>query len=141
VGATLVGGGMIASLSSAGAVAAPEPETPAFDPADWASVRAQFQLSPRYVHISNFFLASNPKPVRDAMARHREAFDQNPYTYLEDHMFAKPEDMVWRKVCETAAAYTGGRAEDIAHQHDPGPGNDLQRHQAQSRSGNSHHPP
>ncbi|MDH1308676.1 aminotransferase class V-fold PLP-dependent enzyme [Pseudomonas fulva] len=114
VGATLVGGGMIASLSSAGAVAAPEPETPAFDPADWASVRAQFQLSPRYVHISNFFLASNPKPVRDAMARHREAFDQNPYTYLEDHMFAKPEDMVWRKVCETAAAYTGGRAEDIA---------------------------
>ena len=116
VGATLVGGSMIAGLANAqGAnVHGQNDAVAGFDPGDWASVRAQFNLSPDFVHISNFFLASNPKPVRDAMARHRQAFDANPYTYLEDNMFAKPQDMVWRKVCEAAASYTGGRAEDIA---------------------------
>jgi isopenicillin-N epimerase len=101
VGATLIGGSMFAGVVNAQVGQAPvKDETVAtLDPADWASVRAQFKLSPEFVHISNFFLASNPKPVRDAMARHRQAFDENPYTYLEDNMFAKPEDMVWRKVC------------------------------------------
>ncbi|WP_223517734.1 aminotransferase class V-fold PLP-dependent enzyme [Pseudomonas sp. GL-B-19] len=116
VGATLVGGSMIAGVAGAQVGNKPVQDdlVAALDPNDWASVRAQFKLSPEFVHISNFFLASNPKPVRDAMARHRQAFDENPYTYLEDNMFARPEDMVWRKVCATAADYTGGRAEDIA---------------------------
>lgn len=107
---------MFAGVVNAQVVQAPikDETVTTLDPADWASVRAQFKLSPEFVHISNFFLASNPKPVRDAMARHRQAFDENPYTYLEDNMFAKPEDMVWRKVCTAAAEYTGGRAEDIA---------------------------
>lgn len=116
VGATLAGGSMIASVANAQASNSPvhkDAVTP-LNPNDWASVRAQFNLSPEFVHLSNFFLASNPKPVRDAMARHRQAFDENPYTYLEDNMFAKPEDMVWRKVCTAAAEYTGGRPEDIA---------------------------
>lgn len=81
---------------------------------DWASVRAQFKLSSDYVHISNFFLASNPLPVREAMARHRDAFDANPYTYLEDNMFAAPEAMVWRQVCAAAAEYVNGQAHEIA---------------------------
>ncbi|UVJ45606.1 aminotransferase class V-fold PLP-dependent enzyme [Pseudomonas sp. LS1212] len=84
------------------------------DSHDWTSVRAQFNLSPDYVHISNFFLASMPLPVREALARHRKAFDENPYTYLEDHMFAKPQDMVWRKVCAAAAEYIGGKPEEVA---------------------------
>lgn len=116
VGATLAGGSMIASVANAQASNSPvhkDAVTP-LTPNDWASVRAQFNLPPEFVHLSNFFLASNPKPVRDAMARHRQAFDENPYTYLEDNMFAKPEDMVWRKVCAAAAEYTGGRPEDIA---------------------------
>jgi selenocysteine lyase/cysteine desulfurase len=107
---------MIASVANAQASNSPvhkDAVTP-LNPNDWASVRAQFNLSPEFVHLSNFFLASNPKPVRDAMASHRQAFDENPYTYLEDNMFAKPEDMVWRKVCAAAAEYTGGRPEDIA---------------------------
>lgn len=116
VGATLIGGSMIAGVAGAqvGNVPVQDDSVATLDPNDWASVRAQFKLSPEFVHISNFFLASNPKPVRDAMARHRQAFDENPYTYLEDNMFARPEEMVWRKVCATAADYTGGRAEDIA---------------------------
>lgn len=114
VGATLIGDSMFAGVVNAQGGQAPDENVTTFDPADWASVRAQFNLSPEFVHISNFFLASNPKPVRDAMARHRQAFDENPYTYLEDNMFASPGDMVWRKVCAAAADYTGGRAEDIA---------------------------
>lgn len=116
VGATLVGGSMIAGVEGAqvGNKLVQDDSVAALDANDWASVRAQFKLSPEFVHISNFFLASNPKPVRDAMARHRQAFDENPYTYLEDNMFARPEDMVWRKVCAAAADYTGGRPEDIA---------------------------
>jgi len=105
---------MFAGVVNAKVGQAPDENVTTLDPADWASVRAQFNLSPEFVHISNFFLASNPKPVRDAMARHRQAFDENPYTYLEDNMFASPGDMVWRKVCAAAAEYTGGRAEDIA---------------------------
>lgn len=90
-----------------------EPQT-RMDLNDWASIRTQFDLSPDHVHISNFFLASNPLPVREAMARHRQAFDANPYTYLEDNMFAAPQDMLWRKVCEAAADYVSGRPEEIA---------------------------
>ncbi|KPB50800.1 Aminotransferase, s V super protein [Pseudomonas coronafaciens pv. zizaniae] len=116
VGATLIAGSMFAGVASAKAAQPSEQDKAvmALDPDNWASVRAQFNLSSEFVHISNFFLASNPKAVRDAMAHHRKAFDENPYTYLEDNMFAKPEDMVWRKVCAAAANYTGGRAEDIA---------------------------
>ncbi|MFJ3372924.1 aminotransferase class V-fold PLP-dependent enzyme [Pseudomonas sp. NPDC086251] len=84
------------------------------DPHDWASIRAQFKLASEVVHLSNFFLASTPLPVREAMARHRQAFDENPYTYLEDHMFGAAQDMLWRKVCVAAADYVNGQAEEIA---------------------------
>lgn len=117
MGATLVGGSMMAGVAGGAQASnqpAPDNVVTALNPNDWASVRAQFNLAPEFVHISNFFLASNPRPVREAMARHRQAFDENPYTYLEDNMFASPQDMVWRKVCAAAADYTGGRAEDIA---------------------------
>ncbi len=107
--------GMVTSpLLSTASLAAEKTTMPPMNPADWASVRAHFSLSPEQVHLSNFFLASNPLPVREAMARHREAFDRNPYTYLEDHMFAKPEDMLWRQVTSAAARYIGGRPEDVA---------------------------
>ncbi|WP_407312736.1 aminotransferase class V-fold PLP-dependent enzyme [Pseudomonas sp. nanlin1] len=107
--------GMVTSpLLGTASPAAERSTMPPMNPADWASVRSQFSLSPEQVHLSNFFLASNPLPVREAMARHREAFDRNPYTYLEDHMFAKPEDMLWRQVTSAAARYIGGRPEDVA---------------------------
>lgn len=108
IGTAFGGGGIATSFAESAA------SSSTFDPGDWASIRAQFDLAPGLVHISNFFLASNPRPVREAMARHRAALDHNPYTYLEDHMFAEPEKMLWRDVCSAAARYTGGRAEDIA---------------------------
>jgi len=45
---------------------------------DWAWLRAQFDLDPAYAHFAGFFLASHPKPVREAIERHRKALDRNP---------------------------------------------------------------
>src|SRR5688572_223978 len=49
-----------------------------FDPQSWASVRAQFELDPRYLHFASFILAPHPRPVREAIARHRRELDRNP---------------------------------------------------------------
>ncbi|WNV85089.1 aminotransferase class V-fold PLP-dependent enzyme [Umezawaea sp. Da 62-37] len=85
-----------------------------FVPDDWRSVRAQFLLDPDLAHLSNFYFASNPAPVREAIARYRDAFDVNPYNFLDDNMFARDEDMLWRGACAAAARYVGGRPEEIA---------------------------
>jgi isopenicillin-N epimerase len=85
-----------------------------FKPDDWASVRAQFRLDPDFAHLSNFYIVSHPKPVRDAIDRHRQALDENPFLYLEQHMFERVEDMLWMKVIAAAAEYTGGKPEEIA---------------------------
>ncbi|MFF4871550.1 aminotransferase class V-fold PLP-dependent enzyme [Streptomyces sp. NPDC090109] len=90
--------------------AGPQP----FDPHDWKSVRAQFLLSPDLAHLSNFYLASNPTPVRDAITKYRKAFDEDPHSFLDDNMFGREEDMLWRTVCAEAAEYVGGRADEIA---------------------------
>jgi hypothetical protein len=100
----------IANFSQATQEAAPRP----FDPGDWKSVRAQFLLLPDLVHLPNFYLASNPTPVRDAITNYRRAFDENPHSFLDDNMFAREEDMLWRSVCAEAAEYVGGQASEIA---------------------------
>lgn len=85
-----------------------------FDPQNWSSVRAQFRLDPEVAHLSNFFLASNPAAVREAIERYRWELDANPDSFLDDHMFARQDDMLWRGVTAAAAQYVGGRADDIA---------------------------
>lgn len=55
----------------------------AFDPSDWASVRAQFALEPRVTNFSTFLLAPHPRPVRDAIARHARALDRDAKRYLD----------------------------------------------------------
>jgi selenocysteine lyase/cysteine desulfurase len=85
-----------------------------FDPHDWTSVRAQFDLDPKLAHLANFYLASYPAPVRAAVERHRNALDRNPYSYLDDHMFGRPEDALWPKVSAAAARYLGGQLDEIA---------------------------
>src|SRR2546429_683198 len=48
----------------------------------WSEVRALFNLSREYANFAGFFLASHPKPVRDAIDAHRRAFDDNPVGYF-----------------------------------------------------------
>jgi selenocysteine lyase/cysteine desulfurase len=112
-GRTLAGATAPAGKGAAKPAALPN-GVAAFKPDDWASVRAQFRLDPDYAHLSNFFIVSHPKPVRDAIERHRASLDENPFLYLEQHMFERDEDMLWRKVTAAAAEYTGGRPEEIA---------------------------
>lgn len=50
---------------------------------DWNRLRSQWDLDWGEVDLSAMLFASNPKPVRDAISRHRQALDRNPITYLE----------------------------------------------------------
>ncbi|MBD0290415.1 MAG: aminotransferase class V-fold PLP-dependent enzyme [Thermoleophilia bacterium] len=43
-----------------------------------------FALDRRYTNLTTFLLASHPKPVRDAIARHRARLDANPALYLRE---------------------------------------------------------
>lgn len=52
-------------------------------PGDWEEVRRQFALSPKYIHMSALFIASHPKPVRDAIENYRRQLDANPVIYLQ----------------------------------------------------------
>lgn len=52
---------------------------------DWGEVRALFDLSPDRVHLSAMLIAAHPRPVREAIERHRAAMDRDPVEYLERH--------------------------------------------------------
>jgi selenocysteine lyase/cysteine desulfurase len=52
------------------------------DLTDWGAVRAQFALARDHVHLTSFLLATHPRPVREAIDRHRRRLDANPVEYL-----------------------------------------------------------
>lgn len=52
---------------------------------DWEKVRRQFDLNWNYVHMSCFLLASHPKPVKQAIERHRQGLDENPVQYYREN--------------------------------------------------------
>jgi selenocysteine lyase/cysteine desulfurase len=82
----------------------------AHEPDRWQAIRNQFdQLSTDHIHLSSFFLASHPRPVREAIEKHRRAIDNNPYHYIEEHMFEMPG-----KIQAAAAGYLGGKPEEVA---------------------------
>lgn len=104
---TLLGAGMLAGMAAACTTAKP-PAKPEFDPGDWASVRAQFALNPAYGQFAAFVLAPAPAPVREAIARHRDALDADPeYTPPGGQT---PD----QAVREAAARYLGAGAEEVA---------------------------
>jgi selenocysteine lyase/cysteine desulfurase len=74
---------MTAGLALGGAAIAPKPAGGfAGDPDDWSSVRNQFDLSRDQIHMALFFLAPHPRPVREAIERHRRGFDADPHGYF-----------------------------------------------------------
>ncbi|MHC8406527.1 pyoverdine-tailoring periplasmic protein PvdN [Pseudomonas sp. TMB3-21] len=44
----------------------------------WAQLRLLFDQDPDYLHFANFLLTSHPRPVREAIERHRANLDRNP---------------------------------------------------------------
>ena len=77
--------------------------------ASWADIRKQFLLVPDRIHMTMMLLASHPKPVREAIKRHRKGIDADPVTYAETQ-YAKFE----RAVRDAAAAYIGSDHSEIA---------------------------
>ncbi len=95
-----------AVLGCQAAQGAPAAQPPPSD--EWAAVRAQFDLSPDWIHLAGFLLASHPRPVRDAIERHRRALDENPALYVEQNAFDNSP------VLKPAAAYLDCRPEEVA---------------------------
>jgi selenocysteine lyase/cysteine desulfurase len=86
----------LTGFAPAAAAAAP----PVGAHSSWAAIRKQFDLAPGWTNLSTFLLASHPKPVRDAIDRHRRGLDRNSHAYIEDHQ-PDLED----RVVSLAAAY------------------------------------
>jgi selenocysteine lyase/cysteine desulfurase len=118
VGLSLVGG-----ATSRKALADAQAAAPAVDgSSDWAAVKAQFDLlTPEWLHFSQFYIVSHPKPVREAIERHRGNLDKNPFTTVEHGMGfdvflgeeSRDEPLPLR-VQRRAASYVGGKPGEIA---------------------------
>ena len=80
------------------------PRTP-----DWARVRSQFALLPDRVDMSAMLIASHPKPVREAIERHRRGLDEQPIEYLEQN-----NRRLQNLARERTGAYMGLEAADVA---------------------------
>src|SRR5215813_11800034 len=81
---------------------------------DWESVRRQFELAPGYIHLALFFLASHPRPVRQAIEQYRAKIDADPLLAVENALFVQADDNIPLRVCREIANYIGGDAQDIA---------------------------
>jgi isopenicillin-N epimerase len=75
----------------------------------WAWVRDQFDASREWKHFASFYIASHPRPVREAIEALRREIDRNPYAVVEHGLFQKPEE-----VRRAAAEYLGGKPEEVA---------------------------
>ena len=75
----------------------------------WAAVRARFDLDRGKRHFAAFVLASHPRPVADAIQRHRAGLQADPDGYLEAH--GRRLDRAARAA---AATYLGGDAGGLA---------------------------
>lgn len=75
---------------------------------NWAGVRNNFNLTPDRIHMSQMLLASHPVPVREAIEKHRNSFDENPFEYWENNWIEAD-----RKVCQAAANYLSADPDEV----------------------------
>src|SRR5260370_4036778 len=75
----------------------------------WEGIRSQFLLDPKRIHMAQMFLASHPKPVRDAIDRHRKLLDESPVEYWE-HQWKTIEP----EVCQSAGRYINADPTEIS---------------------------
>jgi selenocysteine lyase/cysteine desulfurase len=104
-----VGTGLLARTSILGAKPELGISNNPIQPGDWAALRNMFPLTRKYIQLSTFLLASHPKPVSDAIEKHRRAFDENPSDYWHHHF-----QTIDAQISQSAAKYMGGKAENIA---------------------------
>jgi selenocysteine lyase/cysteine desulfurase len=115
-----VGWSFLASTAARAAASTPAAPAIATDYSDWAAVRAEFDLSAEWLHFSQFYIVSHPRPVRAAIERYRRMLDANPFTTVEQGMGFEaflggaPEETRPQRVQRAAADYIGGRPEEVA---------------------------
>ena len=76
---------------------------------DWDTFRAQFDLDPSYLHFAGLLIASHPRPVAEAVERHRRGLDLNPALYLHEQRVPLED-----RVRAAAAGYLGVESRDVA---------------------------
>lgn len=86
---------------------------------DWDSVRAQFNLDPNKINMACLWHASHPKPVREAIERHRRGLDECPYEYFQanaPHLEADVRAVAadYLKASPDEFAMTGSTTEGLA---------------------------
>ena len=115
-----VGWSFLASTAARAAESKPAAPAIARDYSDWPAVRAEFDLSPEWLHFSQFYIVSHPRPVRAAIERYRRILDANPFTTVEHGMGFEAflggaqEETRPERVQRAAADYIGGRPEEVA---------------------------
>ena len=77
-------------------------------PPTWEEIRADFGLDACPLHFAAMMVSSHHRVVRDAIARHRQQFDQQPWMKLKGSLHAAED-----AVCFAASAYFGVPPEDV----------------------------
>lgn len=80
----------------------------------YQAIRDSFVLNRNYIHLATFFLASHPKPVREAIERYRREIDDNPFLVVEHGLFGDGTENRPAKVKQAAAEYFGAQQDEIA---------------------------
>jgi isopenicillin-N epimerase len=107
---TAVGLGGAGARAQARAESKFRPGAPAgADLSTWRAVRDQFLLTRDRINLAMMLLASHPRPVRDAIDRHRRGFDEDPVSYLHENVERQE-----RELRESAAAYLGAQPDEVA---------------------------
>jgi selenocysteine lyase/cysteine desulfurase len=113
-------GSAAALISAAGAACTGDERSSAAEPVklpadlapddkEWDAVRKQFVLADDVIEMSAMLIASHPKPVRDAIDRHRRGLDERPAEYLHREI-GENEDRVF----SAAAGYLGAEPGAVA---------------------------
>jgi isopenicillin-N epimerase len=109
IGAAAVTGAATLTLGyshEAGSQAAPASPSSS---SSWEDIKQQFDIKPGIVNMSSFYLASHPKPVRDAIDRHRRGLDQDSHSYIEENV-----GPLEQAVREQASRYMQVDADEVA---------------------------
>jgi isopenicillin-N epimerase len=101
----------LAGVAAAGATACRQQPQRQYssDDDEWTAIRREFDLSEDYVHLACLFIASHPRPVREALQSYRHELNLNPVLYLE----ANNRDLE-TEVRKVAAGYLEANHEEIA---------------------------
>jgi selenocysteine lyase/cysteine desulfurase len=104
-----LGTGLLAPSSIMAKATLPTVTNKPIQAGDWVALRNLFPLTRNYIQLSTFLLASHPKPVSDAIEKHRREFDENPSDYWHANF-----QTIDAKISKSAAQYMGVNSQNIA---------------------------